>query len=119
MEATVGVRRRYGKIDVDERGMGVTTKGFATAGAPAADTLDVAPAMDMSCQRLRRGETPMPRTVVEVSAAGVANADLAATADYEFSGGTVSTYLGALWHNGLIEQRGDVLVATDVLRGSA
>jgi hypothetical protein len=35
------------------------------------------------------------------------------------SGGTFSTYLGQLRRNGLVEQRGDLVVATDVLMHAA
>ena len=50
---------------------------------------------------------------------GIARYDLAIAAGYELSGGTFGTYLGVLRRNGLIEQQGDVLVATDVLRPSS
>ena len=73
--------------------------------------------MDTWRLRLRAGDAFVLRTDVAVSAAGFTQADPAAMAGCELSVGTVSTCLGALLHNRLIEQRGDALIATDVSRG--
>ena len=115
----LGVLRRHGLIDEDAHGVGVTPAGYATVGAPTAEPPDPASALEMWCHRLRRGEGLMLRAVVAAGADGIARYDLAIAAGYELSGGTFGTYLGVLRRNGLIEQQGDVLVATDVLRPSS
>ena len=104
------------KIDEDYRGVGVTDAGYAAAGAPTAGPTDAASTLDLWCRRLRRDEELLLRAVVEVGPAGLSRHDLASTADYAPSGGTLNTYLGVLRRNGLIAQHGDVMVPTDVLR---
>lgn len=63
---------------------------------------------------LRSGAARMLQAVIDAHPEGLTKAQLADVSGVTASGGTFSTYLGELRRNGLIEQRGDQIVATDI-----
>lgn len=64
---------------------------------------------------LRAGAARMLQAVIDAHPEGLTKAQLADVSGVTASGGTFSTYLGELRRNGLVEQRGDQIVATDIL----
>ncbi|BBX30537.1 type IV secretory system conjugative DNA transfer family protein [Mycolicibacterium alvei] len=64
---------------------------------------------------LRAGAARMLQAVIDAHPEGLSKAELADVSGVTASGGTFSTYLGDLRRNGLVEQRGDQIVATDIL----
>lgn len=57
----------------------------------------------------------MLQAVIDAHPEGLTKAQLADVSGVTASGGTFSTYLGDLRRNGLVEQRGDQIVDTDIL----
>jgi hypothetical protein len=71
--------------------------------------------MAMWKRNLRSGEGRILQKVVDIYPNSIDKRDLADSTEFTFSGGTFQTYLGILKRNGLVEQNGDDIRATEVL----
>ncbi|WP_454231204.1 helicase HerA domain-containing protein [Mycolicibacterium fortuitum] len=114
----LGEIRRAGLIEETPAGFTLTQAGW--------DYLGTRPE-PMTAQQLQRhyldilraGAARMLQAVIDAHPDGLTKAQLAVVSGVTASGGTFSTYLGDLRRNGLVEQRGDQIVATDILMHGA
>lgn len=114
----LGEIRRAGLIDETPAGFTLTQAGWDYLGTRPE------PMTAHQLQRhyldiLRAGAARMLQAVIDAHPDGLTKAQLADVSGVTASGGTFSTYLGDLRRNGLIEQRGDQILATDILMHGA
>ncbi len=115
----LGELRRAGLVDEDAAGYTLTQAGW--------DYLGTRP-KPMTAQELqqhylgilRAGASRMLQACIDAYPDSLTKDALAEAAGISAAGGTFSTYLGELRRNGLVQQRGDSITATDILvRGAA
>jgi len=95
----------------------ITDEGLDLMGGPPAHPQTHDELIESWRARLTGGARRMLDVLLDAGAHGVTRDQLAEDAEITMSGGTFGTYLSRLKTNGLAEQRGDRIVATDVLLG--
>ncbi|OBG17945.1 MULTISPECIES: ATP-binding protein [Mycobacterium avium complex (MAC)] len=114
----LGQLRRAGLIDENATGFTLTEAGWQYVGhRPKPMTAQELQQHYLGI--LRAGAARMLQAAIDAYPNGLTRDQIAQAADVSVSGGTFSTYLGQLRRNGLVEQRGDLVVATDVLMHAA
>ncbi|MEW2484503.1 DUF87 domain-containing protein [Mycobacterium sp. NPDC049093] len=110
----LGEIRRAGLIDENPTGFTLTPAGWDYLGTRP-EPLTGHQLQQHYLKILRAGAARMLQAVIDAHPEGLTKAQLADGSGVTASGGTFSTYLGELRRNGLIEQHGDQIVATDIL----
>ena len=114
----LGQLRRAGLIDENQTGFTLTEAGWNYIGhRPAPMTAQELQQHYLDV--LRAGAARMLQAVIDAYPDGLTKDQIADAASVSVSGGTFSTYLGQLRRNGLIEQHGELVVATDILMHGA
>lgn len=103
---------------VEEGGrVAITEDGLALMGGPPDAPQSHADLIASWRERLSGGARRMFDELLDAGERGLTREELAERAEIAQTGGTFSTYLSRLMTNGLVERRGDVIVATDLLLG--
>lgn len=110
----LGEIRRAGLIDENPAGFTLTQAGWDYLGYRP-EPMTATQLQQHYLGILRAGAARMLRAVIDAHPDGLTRIELADVSGVTASGGTFSTYLGDLRRNGLIEERGDQIVATDIL----
>ncbi|OWL95564.1 hypothetical protein B7435_30225 [Mycolicibacterium peregrinum] len=110
----LGEIRRAGLIDETSAGFTLTQAGWDYIGHRP-EPMTAHQLQQHYLGILRAGAARMLQAVIDAHPEGLSKAELADVSGVTASGGTFSTYLGDLRRNGLVEQRGDQIVATDIL----
>ena len=110
----LGEIRRAGFLDEDETGYTLSEAGWAYVGRRPA------PLTAIELQQhylgiLRSGAARMLQSVMEAYPEGLTREEVGERARIAVGGGSFSTYLGELRRNGLVEHRGELIFATEVL----
>lgn len=110
----LGEIRRAGLIDENPTGFTLTQAGWDYLGTRP-EPMTAHQLQQHYLNILRAGAARMLQAVIDAHPDGLTKAQLADASGVTASGGTFSTYLGELRRNGLVEQRDDQIVATDIL----
>jgi hypothetical protein len=110
----LGELRRAGFIDQNDAGFTLTDTGFAFLGRRPSP-MTGAELQQHYRSILRAGASRMLDAILGAHPGGLTREQIAAHAEISPSSGTFSTYLGELRRNGLIEARGQLFMASDVL----
>ncbi|MBU8820875.1 hypothetical protein KL864_33970 [Mycolicibacterium goodii] len=110
----LGEIRRAGLTDESPAGFTLTQAGWDYLGAKP-EPMTANQLQQHYLGILRAGAARMLQAVIDAHPDGLTKTELADVSGVTASGGTFSTYLGDLRRNGLVEQRGDRIVATDIL----
>lgn len=115
----LGELRRAGLIEEDTSGFSLTEAGWDYVGRRP-DPMTAEELQQHYLGILRAGAARMLTAVMSAYPDGLTKERIAELSEVTVTGGTFSTYLGELRRNGLVEPRGDLYLATDVLmRGAA
>lgn len=114
----LGELRRAGLLDETDTGFRLSDAGWKYLGARP-EPMSAADLQQHYLSILRAGASRMLRACIDAYPGGLTKQQLAERAGVAPSGGTFSTYLGELRRNGLVEQRDNVVVATDILMHGA
>lgn len=110
----LGELRRAGLVDENSAGFTLTDVGWDYIGRRP-DPMTAQELQQHYLGILRAGAARMLQAVLKAYPDGLTKDQIAATSGVTVGGGTFSTYLGELRRNGLVEQRGDLFAATDIL----
>lgn len=110
----LGELRRAGFVDEDSAGYTLTDAGWNYLGQRP-QPLSASELQQHYMQILRAGAGRMLQETIDAYPGGMTKGQLAERSGVAASGGTFSTYLGELRRNGLVEQRGDLVIATEIL----
>lgn len=110
----LGEIRRAGLIDESPAGFTLTQAGWDHIGHRP-EPMTAQQLQQHYLDILRAGAARMLQAVIDAHPAGLTKTELAEVSGVTASGGTFSTYLGDLRRNGLVEQQGDQIIATDIL----
>lgn len=111
----IGDLKRAGLIDVAANDVRVTDAGLDAAGEVPDAPASHEEIMEMWRDKMRAGEYRLLEAIAAAGADGIDRGALAETTEYTMTGGTFTTYIGTLRRNGLIEQRGSLLVPSAML----
>jgi predicted transcriptional regulator len=114
----LGQLRRAGLIDENDTGFTLTDAGWRYIGHRP-EPMTAHELQQHYLGVLRSGAARMLQAAIETYPKGLTKEQLADASNVSASGGTFSTYLGQLRRNGLIEQQGERIVATEVLMHGA
>lgn len=114
----LGQLRRAGLIDENATGFTLTEAGWHYIGHRP-EPMTAHELQEHYLGVLRSGAARMLKAAIDAYPKGLTRDQIAEASSVSASGGTFSTYLGQLRRNGLVEQRGDRIVATDVLMHGA
>lgn len=108
--------KRLGYFEEDlQGGVHVTPAGLEAAGEIPSAPSTHEDVMARWKQSLKRGAGEMLQAVVDAGPEGLTKQALAESTQFTESGGTFQTYLSILRRNGLVEVRGDQVIATELL----
>ncbi|MFW0154125.1 helicase HerA domain-containing protein [Mycobacterium sp. smrl_JER01] len=110
----LGELRRAGFLDETSAGFRLAEAGWDYLGVRP-EPMSAAELQQHYLSILRAGASRMLRACVDAYPEGLTKQRLAELAEVASSGGTFSTYLGELRRNGLVEQRGNRVIATEIL----
>ncbi len=110
--------RRAGLIDETAAGFTLTQAGWDYVGYRP-QPMTAAELQQHYLSILRAGAARMLQAIIAAYPEGLTKPEIADAAEVSASGGTFSTYLSDLRRNGLVEQRGEKSVATDILMHGA
>lgn len=110
----LGELRRAALIDETSAGFTLSQAGWDYLGARP-DPMTAAELQEHYRSILRAGAARMLQACIDAYPESLTKQRLAEIAEVAPTGGTFSTYLGDLRRNGLVEQRGNNVIATEVL----
>lgn len=110
----LGELRRAGLLDETSAGFRLSAAGWDYLGVRP-EPMSAADLQQHYLTILRAGAGRMLRACIDAYPEGLTKQQLAERAGVAPSGGTFSTYLGELRRNGLVEQRENGVVATEIL----
>lgn len=111
----IGDLKRAGLIEVARNDVSVTDAGLDAAGEVPAAPMRHEEVMAMWREKMRAGEYRLLEAIARAGDDGIDRATLAAQGEYTMTGGTFGAYIGTLRRNGLIEQRGSLLLPSPML----
>lgn len=106
--------RRAGLIDENPAGFTLTPAGWDYIGHRP-QPMTAAELQQHYLSILRAGAARMLQAVIDAYPNGLTKTEIADISAVTASGGTFSTYLSDLRRNGLVEQRGDQIIAADII----
>lgn len=114
----LGELRRANLIEEDTAGFTLTDDGFGYLGGRP-DPMTGEELQQHYLSILRSGASRMLQAIMDAYPSGLAKDELSERVGIVATSGTFSTYIGELRRNGLIEQSGGVVVASDILMRGA
>ncbi|OBK11265.1 hypothetical protein A9W96_11065 [Mycobacterium sp. 1245852.3] len=114
----LGQLRRAGLIDENATGFTLTETGWKYLGHRP-EPMAAQELQQHYLGILRAGAARMLQAAIDTYPNGLTKNQIADATGVSVTGGTFSTYLGQLRRNGLIEQRDDLVIATEVLMHGA